>query len=184
MVEYLTGERLILRQIRTDDLDNVFELIRQYPDVDEMFPLALVSELIIRKHFEMSDCPNVDKEVCLLITDLAGQIIGSIACFKGSRYIEGMELGYHMFRPADRGRGLITEALNLLADYLFKKKHILRLQINMEQANIPSRRVAEKCGFHFDGVIPNAIFSSGRWINLDSFSLLREEWLKMQAKPE
>ncbi|MCP5101992.1 MAG: GNAT family N-acetyltransferase, partial [bacterium] len=121
----LQGERIALRTITKDDIDTVFELTRQYPDMDDLFPMSLLSELIVRKHFEPGESPESAGENpgrCLLITDKTGTIIGSIAYFKGPRYVAGLELAYHIFRPVNRGKGYMGEALRLLAAYQKKKK--------------------------------------------------------------
>lgn len=179
MLEKLEGQRIIMRPLKTDDLDAVFRLMHEYPDIDEMFPLTLVSELIIKRHFEMEDTPASDTESCLLILDKEGNILGNIAVFKGARYVEGFEVGFHIFRPALRGKGYMTEALQVLMNYLFTKKRVLRLQLNVHKGNIGSRRVAEKCGFTYDGIMRSAILSGDQWFDLEMFSLLREEWEKL-----
>jgi RimJ/RimL family protein N-acetyltransferase len=56
-------------------------------------------------------------------------MVGSIWFFKSIPYFDGLEIGYTMFDPHQRRRGIMTEALSLCADYLFQSKHIHRLQL-------------------------------------------------------
>ena len=77
----LEGDRIVLRTIKKDDIDTIFDLTRQYPDIDKLFPMSLLSELIVTKHFEPGD-PGKESNACLLITLKPGDIIGSIAYFK------------------------------------------------------------------------------------------------------
>lgn len=190
------GDRIVLRAIKKDDIDTLFDLTRQYPDIDKHFPMSLLSELIVSKHFEPGD-PGNESNACLLICLKPGDIIGSIAYFNvgrnpkpfarqppfpcsnvirnGHRYVEGVELAYHIFRPAHRGKGYMSEALGLMTAFLFETKNIPRIQINLEKGNIGSRKVAEKCGFTFDGTIRKAPRPGETLVDIEMFSLLREE---------
>ena len=184
----IESKHIILRPIRAGDLDTIIELTRQYPDMDDHFPMSLLTELIVKKHFE-PDGPvdPVDpvepvnpgsgqageeaasiENGCFLITDKAGEILGCIAYFKIPQHEHepGLELAYHIFRPAHRGKGIMSEALRLTAVYLFETGNVPRLQIRIVQDNHDSRRVAEACGFAHEGQAEG----------IDTFTLLREQW--------
>lgn len=190
----LEGERIVLRHIKKEDIDTLFDLTRQYPDMDKLFPMTLLSELIVSKHFDPGDTGepaapgNGPPEACLLITDKTGTIIGSIAYFKGQRYTGGVELAYHIFRPAHRGKGYMSEALGLITDYLFETHDIPHIQINLKKGNIASRKTAEKCGFTFDGVLRmdprsgEGVEIGEIPVDIEMFSLLWEEWKKSLKK--
>ena len=91
-------------------------------------------------------------------------------------YMDALELGYHLFEPAARGRGVITEAVGLLVDWLFGVKKINRLQLGIVPENTPSRRVAEKSGFQYEGLLRSAAYLDGRSWDLEIWGLLRTEW--------
>ena len=61
-------------------------------------------------------------------------------------------------------------------DYLFLHKDIGRIQAETHPANAASRRVLEKCGFSFEGLIRRSYFSRGTWRDTAMHSILREEW--------
>ena len=69
----------------------------------------------------------------------------------------------------------MTEALSLLARYLFETRTIRRLQLSVVVGNLASKRVAEKCGFTSEGIARKAVFLRGEHRDLEWFSLLREE---------
>ena len=56
-------------------------------------------------------------------------------------------VGYHIFQPSQRGRGFGTEALTALCAYAFGRMGIRRLVAITSLDNMPSRRIAAKCGF-------------------------------------
>ena len=61
------------------------------------------------------------------------------------------ELGY-VVAPAARGRGVATAALRLLTDWGFDRG-LMRLELLISVENVPSKRVAAKCGYIHEGVL-------------------------------
>jgi ribosomal-protein-alanine N-acetyltransferase len=69
----------------------------------------------------------------------------------------------------------MIEALSLLARYLFETRTIRRLQLTVVVGNLASKRIAEKCGFTREEIARKAVFLRGKHVDLEWFSLLREE---------
>jgi RimJ/RimL family protein N-acetyltransferase len=60
-------------------------------------------------------------------------------------------VGYHLFQPMDRGRGIGTVALRLLQRFVIEHTTLTKLVIITSADNLASRRLAERCGFRFSG---------------------------------
>lgn len=78
--------------------------------------------------------------------------------------------------PADRGKGLATEARMLLVNYLFLSTQLERIYSETEEGNAPARRSLEKCGMRFEGVLRHLVYDVGRWTDMAVYAILREEW--------
>jgi RimJ/RimL family protein N-acetyltransferase len=66
----------------------------------------------------------------------------------------GLEIGY--WAPTPRaGQGWTTLGVQVLACYAFDHLGCTRLQVMCDEANTGSRRVIEKSGFEFEGVLRN-----------------------------
>ena len=89
---------------------------------------------------------------------IEGEIVGEIEFFPITHYLVGYELSYQLFGDRHAGHGYVSEAVRLLVGYLFGLKRVNRLQLNIHPQNHASRRVAEKCGFTFEGVMRGAWF--------------------------
>jgi RimJ/RimL family protein N-acetyltransferase len=63
-----------------------------------------------------------------------------------------LEVGYWRRASAAR-RGVVTEAVMAMADYAFAHTGVVRLEILSDCENLPSRRVAERCGFALEGIL-------------------------------
>ena len=57
---------------------------------------------------------------------------------------------------------------------------INRVQILLLSPNIASKRVAEKCGFKFEGIARGAFFHNGGNHDVEVYSILRD-WIKGQV---
>jgi [ribosomal protein S5]-alanine N-acetyltransferase len=102
-------------------------------------------------------------------------MVGSIWFFKSIPYFDGLEIGYDVFDPHHRRQGIMTEALSLFVDYLFQSMHLHRVQLIIAEGNIASERVAQKCGFTYEGTARQAMFARGRHSDMKIYSLLRPE---------
>lgn len=170
----IEGKNINLRLIRKEDLDEILELQNDLSNRGEFLGLELGSEVSIKKHFDETGYWEKDFGK-MLITDKAGNILGDIIFFRGMRGCEGYEIGYQIYKQENRGKGYLTEALKLFSAYLFELRPINRLEICVFNNNIPSRKVAEKCGYVYEGTMRQAYFARGKYHDLQLFSILREE---------
>jgi RimJ/RimL family protein N-acetyltransferase len=95
--------------------------------------------------------------------------------FKAAAYQNAYEYGYRIFKPEDRGKGFMPEAVALATAFLFETKRIDRIQATTLPGNEASQRVLEKCGFAFEGTMRKAMFHRGQSCDLRLYSILRED---------
>jgi RimJ/RimL family protein N-acetyltransferase len=170
----IRGENVTLRTVRESDLDSLFSFLSDIANRGEFFPIMIPSEAIFKKDFRDTGFWQ-EGFGRLLICDKNEQVVGSIWYFKTASYYDGLEIGYHMFDVASRNQGLMTESLSLLVRLLFATKKINRLQLTVMLPNVASKRVAEKCGFKFEGIARGALFHKGQNHDLEMYSILRHE---------
>lgn len=109
-------------------------------------------------------------------------MLGNIDYFKAIHYMAGLEIGYNIFNPADRGKGYCSEALHMMTEWLFLSKQINRLQICADTENIGSRSVAEKCGYIYEGILRKAVYSRGKYRDLAIYSMTRADFENRQSE--
>jgi len=85
------------------------------------------------------------------------------------------EIGYLVI-PSERGKGYGAEAAQLIVDYLFLSRNIVRIQATTNVRNKASQRVLDKVGFRIEGTIRNHRLVRGVWTDFYLLSILREEW--------
>lgn len=81
------------------------------------------------------------------------------------------ELAY-MVVPQSRGRGLAPAALRLLGDWALATLELPRLQLRIDPANAASIRVAERCGYRFEGVLRSVFELRGTRVDSAMYSRL------------
>ncbi|MCB0354439.1 MAG: GNAT family N-acetyltransferase [Bdellovibrionales bacterium] len=74
------------------------------------------------------------------------QVVGTCSVPRLAWEVPVFEIGYWL-RASARGRGLMTEAVIGLRDYLVQYCNPLRLEIRCDSANAASRSVAVRTGF-------------------------------------
>ena len=57
----------------------------------------------------------------------------------------------------------MTSAVNMVTDFGFNELELHRIEINIRHENQPSIRVAEKCGFIYEGDRPRFLHIDGAW---------------------
>jgi RimJ/RimL family protein N-acetyltransferase len=111
----------------------------------------------------------------LLIVDTEDdRLLGSVGIVHLDREEGRCELGYWM-APEARGRGVATRAAKLLSRWAFDNLPVERIEIHAEPANTASRRVAERAGFAFEGVLRSYFVNKGVRRDAASYSLVRGE---------
>ena len=114
-------------------------------------------------------------EGMLVILCADGEIAGHIEFFRPVSYWDAFELSYQLYADRHAGQGYVTEAVQLLVDYLFATKKEHRIHLVIVPMNAASRRIAEKCGFTLEGTARGAFFNDGRNQDVLLYSLLRTD---------
>lgn len=170
----IKGRKVLLRTIRESELKIVYNLICDINNKGPYWHLTIPSKSEFIKIFKEDGHWGQNKGR-ILIMDHNEQYLGQLLYFKGFAYQSGYEVGYELFHPSFFGKGYMKEALLLFCSYLFTVYPINRIQVNVMKGNIASRKVAESCGFVYEGTMRKATFHNGKYHDLELFSLLRED---------
>ena len=85
------------------------------------------------------------------------------------------EIGYNIV-PSERNKGYANEAIQIIVDYLFLSKDIMRVQAKAVTENVPSWKALEKAGFKREGILRRTFYCRGKWRDDCIYSIIREEW--------
>ena len=117
---------------------------------------------------------NEDETFAFAIT-LDDKVIGSIGVFRQQNiHRQTAEMGYYIAEEY-WGKGIMTDAVKQICEYVFKNSDILRIYAEPFAYNTGSCRVLEKAGFQYEGTLRNNAVKNGKVIDMKMYSLLREE---------
>ena len=103
------------------------------------------------------------------------KVVGSIGVFRqGNIHRLTAELGYYIAEE-HWGRGIMTEAVRQICQYVFEKSDIIRIYAEPFAYNVASCRVLEKAGFRYEGTLRNNAVKNGKIIDMKMYSLLKAE---------
>jgi aminoglycoside 6'-N-acetyltransferase len=161
----LTGRRVRLRPLRAADAGRL-EVILREPDVVawwggyEPDVKRIVREIL------------ADTDVVALAIDLEGEVVGLIQ-YEEENTPDYRHAAIDVFLATDwQGRGVGTEALRVLARYLFEERGHHRLTIDPAAANERAIRAYERVGFRRVGVMreyergPDGVWRDGLLMDL------------------
>ncbi|MEU3037918.1 GNAT family N-acetyltransferase [Streptomyces griseoaurantiacus] len=90
-----------------------------------------------------------------------GAVLGHIGLNAMDPVMSRASLGYWVL-PGARGRGVATRALALTSRWAFSELELHRLELDHALRHEASCRIAERCGFRYEGTLRGAMFAEGR----------------------
>lgn len=169
------GTNVYLRTVRETDLDWLYDKQANIETRGDYFPVWVTSEVRYKSDFREGGFWEADRGTALICDVYSDAILGFLAYFKATPYWDNLEIGYRLYDIGDSGRGIMSEALLLLSYVLFTTTKVHRLELKIVPDNIGSIRVAEKVGYHYEGLAREAWFHRGRHLDMGVYSLLRQE---------
>lgn len=126
---------------------------------------AFISEML---------CADTNETFAFAIT-AEDKVIGSIGIFRqGNIHRQTAELGYYIAEEY-WGKGLMTEAVNQICEYVFNESDIIRIYAEPFAHNTASCRVLEKAGFQYEGTLRKNAVKNGRVIDMKMYARLKAE---------
>lgn len=102
-----------------------------------------------------------------------GKVIGSIGAFRQDNiHRQTAELGYYIAEEY-WGKGIMTEAVKQLCDYVFTHTDIIRIYAEPFAYNIGSCRVLEKAGFQYEGTLRSNAVKNGNILDMKMYACLK-----------
>jgi ribosomal-protein-alanine N-acetyltransferase len=162
----LEGRNLNLRRAEKDDVSLVSQWWSNSQYMGEYQDVLRISEAKLEKVM-------LKDTIFFMIEKKDGARIGHIGGYMHGRI--SLEIGFALV-PSERGKGYGTEAIQMMVDYLFLEKDIVRVQAPAATGNIASQKALEKAGFLKEGLMRKSWYVKGEYIDQYLYSILREEW--------
>lgn len=172
-------QRLILRKITVNDLDDIFEFSSD-PDVahhmtwevnkskDETLNNFVGAVVGGYENGQSADWAIVHKE--------SNKVIGTCSFVDWSNEHKKAEIGY-VLNKNYWSNGLASEAITVVINFGFESLQLNRIEGGCDTDNIGSEKVMLKAGFDYEGTLRKNEFIKGEFRDTKIFSILKEDFL-------
>lgn len=169
----------ILREQQEKDIPNFFRYYTD-PEVNKYIlvePPATIDDARRELYYWRNIFYNNDGIYFAIVSKHDDQMIGSIGLSGHNNYHSRIELSYDMAKEFWR-RGIMSRAIKELLLYGFRNLNVNRIEAVSSVYNEGSIRLLEKCGFQYEGCLRQHRYHRGKYVDVYSFSMLRDEYLK------
>ena len=175
----LEAPRLVLRRFNAGDL-NAFLAYRNDPEVARWQGWSRISpgeaeEFVSKQQVQAIAQPGQWLQITIALKQ-TGQSIGDCALKIHTTDTRQATIGITLSR-AFQGRGLATEAVSTLLDYLFLQGKLHRVQADTDPDNIPAWKLLERLRMRREAHCRQSLWFKRRWADEFIYAIIRDEWL-------
>lgn len=179
MLERRISSEILLRELRLDDAEELFELIdANRGHLRTWLPwLDMNTEIEHTRHWlnviEEQHSKNLG---CYCAIFFMEHMVGAIDyhCIRIDN--KSVQVGYWLSHHA-QGKGIMTRCCRFMADYAFRELGYNRVAIAVAPDNVRSRAIPLRLGFKEEGILREAELLHDHYTDHVIYSLLRREWL-------
>jgi RimJ/RimL family protein N-acetyltransferase len=162
---------VLLRPLLPQDSDALFRWINDRETVVFNAPFEPVARADHDRWFEaINTCASV--RIFAIVERASGALIGSCQLLNITPRHRSAELQIRIGEPAYRGKGHGTQAVKALLDYGFGRLGLHRIALTVRADNERAIRSYRKAGLLPEGVLRDAAFIEGRYVDLLCMAVL------------
>ena len=172
---FLIGERIYLRPLDKDDLDQCMRWINDPAITSTLtmrYPMSRTQEesWLLSHYKDQTDIP-----LAIVIKD-QDHHIGNCGLHSIDYVNRNAEFGIMIGEKDQWGKGYAPEAGRLIIDYGFKQLGMHHISLEVYSHNKRAQRAYEKVGFVHEGTMRESYFRNGRYYDNLIMGILETEW--------
>lgn len=171
----LATERLNLRQLRSEDENEIFKLrsderVMKFIAKPKYKTMEEAREFIDRINKGISKNEWIYWGITLRNENT---LIGTICLWNISEEHFRADIGFEL-SPDFQGRGMMQEAMTLVLDYGFKIMKLHTIEANVNPNNLPSIKLLERNNFIREAYFKENFYYDGKFLDTAIYSLLAQ----------
>ncbi len=174
----IEGKRVRLRAIERSDLPNFVRWLNDPEVIENLYlyvPMSLGQEE--NWYARVLQSPVEEQPLVIDVRLNADWVsIGTLAFVSINWHDHSSEIGISIGEKSYWNKGYGTESLKLLLNYGFQTVGSNRIWLRVYESNERGIRAYIKAGFVHEGIMRQARWKNGKFINMHIMSVLREEW--------
>ena len=161
----LQGEHIRLRALEPTDLDFLYELENNTDLWEISGTTTPYSKHVLKLYLDNAHRDIYDVKQLRLCIVKENKVVGLIDLFDFDPQNKRVGVGIVVLDDKERNKGIGTEAVSLLTDYIFQVLGLRQLYANVLEENAASLYLFKKLGFVEVGIKKDWIFSNGIFKN-------------------
>ncbi len=169
---------MTIRPLLPDDAHELYEIVKGEENVglftylfDDPYPsFESFKEAVSTKYL------SADPMFLAIIENATSRPVGWASLMRIDATHRVVEVGNILFSPRLQRTKAATEAMYLLAKYVFEELKYRRYEWKCDNLNAPSKRAAIRFGFTFEGVFRKHMVYKGRNRDTCWFAMVDEDW--------
>ena len=182
MIKLFT-ERLVIRDLTIDDLENHHTLISDNVVMEYLQDIKTNNIQESKENLlkAINDISSKDRKYYFFVMENKDtkEFIGEIGytVMENTPFGKMVHLGYFIMEKY-WNKGYTTEALKRVLEYSFEENNVYRISTGCVKENISSEKVMQKNGFIKEAEYKEYIFHNGKLKDRVEYRLLKYEWKK------
>ena len=168
------GDKVVLRALELSDNQMLLELMND-PETEYMLggssrPLSMENQL------QWFNSLKIDERTlrCVIVNKDDSKAIGTVILSDIDSQNGSAQIHIKLSADGARGKGFGTDAINTMVEYAFNELRLHSVYAEVLEYNLISQKTFEKCLFKKDGVLRSRVYKSGQYINVFSYSIVKD----------
>ncbi|MGQ9628969.1 MAG: GNAT family N-acetyltransferase [bacterium] len=170
----LVGEKVILRPFEREDMERALKWINDR-EIMRLTGVYRPISLDRQKLWYEDLLRRNDTFIYSIIAKGDGEFIGTCGLYDIHWQIRKADLRIRIGERNYWHKGYGAESVKLLISFAFKDLNLHRVGLEVFENNVPAIRLYEKCGFVREGILRDAGFVNGNYVNVIVMSIINEE---------
>ena len=115
---------------------------------------------------------------CAIVTEDSDEILGLASLTNIDRFNQSAQFHIMIGAEASQGRGAGSFAVKEMLRHAFFDMNLQRVESTFLEENTRSQHVCQKAGFVLEGVMRQAAYKDGRFVNLALYSVLKSDFIE------
>jgi len=168
----IKGVKVLLRAIEPEDNSMLYELIND----EEVEYMAGGWSLPVSRQDQENWFKNlINEKNCLrCVVDVDGNAIGLVALSNIDFKNGNAEMHIKIASKNFRNKGYGKDSILALSRYAFKELRLKCIYAHINEHNVASQKLFQKCGFFQEGLLRCRLYKRGEYVNVFSFAKIDE----------
>ena len=177
-------ENIIVREMTEEDYLKNREMYFRAKDArfyDNDVKLPLLTEKLTEKEEMHLNFGGDGSRVEFAIVNLEGEYVGNVNLHSIDDENGTFSISFY-FLEKHRKKGYATNAVALIVHYAFSELQLNKLNVSVNEGNIPSETVIKKIGCKKEGVYKENVFYDGKYVDVNLYGITSKQFYEYLEK--